>query len=227
MPHNFPVAKAAISILSASLVMVLSAAPAGAAPAIVVSTVPSPGGTLKSVTCPTTEWCAAIGRSTLFEGSGGDWTGTVAPVPSDAGTVVSESVLSVSCAAVNACVAVGFYGSNIDHGAIFTLSGGTWTAITAPLPPGVSLSTAEGNEGGVLSSVSCPVVGSCESVGYYTDELGHTQGWLLAQSGDTWSATQAAVPLGANVDPDELMGEIVCPGEGSCAAIGSYEDPNT
>jgi len=39
-----------------------------------------------------------------------------------------------------------------------------------------------------------------------------------------WTATEAALPTNAGTDPLAVLGEVVCPADGSCVATGDYSD---
>ena len=104
---------------------------------------PDPAAIFKDVSCPTAGWCVAVGgyldmsdntQSTFDVLSGGHWTATEAPAPSDLGNQVQ--MYSVSCPAPGSCTAVGNYVNTGDKefGLIDTLSNGQWTAQIAPEP---------------------------------------------------------------------------------------------
>jgi hypothetical protein len=62
-----------------------------------------------------------------------------------------------------------------SQGLLETLSGGTWTAVKAPLPGGAAQGT---KQIGYLTLVACPAPGSCLTVGSYTAGGGGTQGLI-------------------------------------------------
>ena len=102
----------------------------------------------------------------------------------------TREALSTSCPAPANCVAVGAYESGgTTQGLIDTESGGSWTALEAPLPPGAGADPSV-----LLIDTSCPSVGSCVAVGIYNDAGGHRQGLLLTEAGGSWAAVTAPLP---------------------------------
>ena len=94
------------------------------------------------------------------------------PAPSIQPSVFFEGV---SCAAGGWCVAVGSYVDDTGsrQGLIETLSGGGFTATSAPL---AGLIPAPGGNPRVsLFDVSCPVMGLCAADGQYTDGSGQAR----------------------------------------------------
>ena len=106
----------------------------------------SPDASLTSIVCPAAQSCTAIGnyfatndvgRQVLLETSAaGQWTAVQGPLPANADTSDNAQVVSVSCSAPGACVAVGHYVnlSGQSQGLIETLANGVWTAKQAPTP---------------------------------------------------------------------------------------------
>lgn len=121
---------------------------------------------------------------------------------------------SVACGSVSSCVAVGDYtdSSGVDEGLLATLSGSTWKAATAPLPPG-------GSSGGSLDSVACGSASSCVAVGAYSGG-----GLLETLSGTTWTPTVAPLPATAAASPSAILFSVSCASASSCAAVGQYTD---
>jgi hypothetical protein len=118
---------------------------------------------------------------------------------------------------------VGIYVDSSLHqqGLIETLSGGTWTATTAPLT-GLSPATSPAV---YLYALSCPATGSCVAVGSYVDSSHHQQGLIETLAGGTWMATEAPLSgLSPATNPDVYLNALSCPATGSCVAVGSYTD---
>ncbi|HEX3462317.1 MAG TPA: hypothetical protein VHT49_15530, partial [Acidimicrobiales bacterium] len=107
------------------------------------------------VSCAAPGQCGATGgyfnnaaqtneRGVVATLDGGTWTSIAAPVPGNvtASPISRASMTSISCAAAGACVAVGFYQTNLfassgapaDQSVIDTLTGGVWTPSEAPPP---------------------------------------------------------------------------------------------
>ena len=155
--------------------------------------------------------------------SGGTWNPLAAPQPSDESNTVPEASLNtVTCVGAGSCTAGGTYnGSEDGEGMIETESGGTWSAIAAPVP-----SNATDQSQATLNSFVCPEAGSCTAVGNYNGFDGPPYGYLNAlietESGGTWSALEAPLPSDAYSDPGARLSSISCPAAGSCTASGEY-----
>jgi hypothetical protein len=102
----------------------------------------------------------------------GGVTATEAPQPADTATGSSSagSFNDVSCLSLNQCTAVGVYDTTLSGtngvALIDSMSGGTWTNAVAPVP---SNAATGANALSDLSHVSCPVGGSCQAAGNYSD----------------------------------------------------------
>jgi hypothetical protein len=187
------------------------------------------GVVLGSVSCPAAGSCVAVGHyanatagtvplaETL---SGGPWTATAVPTsglnPPDEN---SARLTKVSCPAAGTCVAIGTYlaAPNDLQSVIATLSGGSWTAMTAPAPAA--------NRVVELLGISCPAAGSCVAAGYYRDPSGGLHPLIDTLSAGTWTAGDLPVsglspPAASNVG----LRLVSCPVTGSCAAAGVYTD---
>lgn len=68
--------------------------------------------------------------------------------------------------------------SGAINGAVDTLSGGTWTAATAPLPLGAATT-----KDAYLEWAACPLPGNCVAVGTYTAQDGGTQALIETATG--------------------------------------------
>jgi hypothetical protein len=151
-----------------------------------VGTLPSGVSDLSSVSCASTSDCVAVGDDLSGDGGVG-----VVLVSTDGGSTWSAGtlpsgasywpLLSVSCASMTDCVAVGYYfnGSSEVGAALFSTDGGsTWSAGTLPsevnlvysvsCTPGGCFATGEGDTttigAVVLSSVLVPTVTSVSPV---------------------------------------------------------------
>ncbi|WP_300609882.1 zinc ribbon domain-containing protein [Trebonia sp.] len=195
---------------------------------------------LAGVACPAAGICVAAGwytdssgdtRAMLDTLSGGTWTSAAAPLPAGAvpGPQTSSSVPTalfvVKCPAVGSCEAVGDYadGGGGYQGLIETLSGGTWTATTAPLPAGAAAAPVS-----YLWAVTCTAPGTCVAVGNYTSRSGQNTDLIETLSGGTWNPVAAGLPAGAaasqKFSPDAVTGltAVACRTAGACVAAGSY-----
>jgi hypothetical protein len=193
------------------------------------------------IACPAEGTCIATGaydagqngvpQALIDTLSGGRWTAMQAPlpagaVPSAAGGGLSTQLLGAACPAVGSCVAVGLYTERGGAAAAFadTLSGGTWTPATVPLPADAA---SNGQLAG-LTGISCPAPGTCTAVGGYTSRGGQPRYLTETLAGGTWTAAAAALPAGAAATQKWSEGgsaaleAVACQAPGSCVALGSY-----
>ena len=86
----------------------------------------------------------------------------------------------VSCPAAAVCTAVGYYtgSSGSKQGLLLQRRGSSWTASTAPLPPGAATDPAA-----YLNGLACTSIAACLAGGAYTDSAGDGQGLVLPGSG--------------------------------------------
>jgi len=144
--------------------------------------------TIDGVSC-TFDGCVAVGsyedsstgsRPLINTISGsGSVTATEGPQPADIATASNGFFNDVSCLSLNQCTAVGGYANTVSPNSVALLdsmSGGAWTNTIAPMPSNAAppATAASG-----LAVVSCPVRGSCEAAGSYSDP-GNTFGLLEA-----------------------------------------------
>jgi len=190
--------------------------------------------TFKDMSCPTNGWCVGAGYYfdssggvyTAFETlSGGRWSTTEAPVPSDAlsGSGAQVVATSVSCPAAGSCTAVGYYinSSHQAFGMIDTLSDGTWTEQIAPQPH-----DAGTNQQAQLDVVSCPTTNFCGVGGHYENSSGGEQADLLTETNGTWAVQDAPVPANAGTlgNASSQAYGISCTTAGVCEAVGYVND---
>ena len=194
-----PVDLTGVSCTSSSFCMAVGSVPFPSLPATLAeewnggswSVVPSPStGTnsgLTGVSCTGPSQCTAVGESggqPLVETWDGT-TWTVATTPSASGA----ALLTVSCPASNACMAVGTVtvGPQLENVAFAEQwNGVAWTIVpTGSLP---------GSTENVLDSVSCPSAVDCMAVG--VDYLAMTKAQTLAEqwNGTSWSQVTSPSP---------------------------------
>jgi hypothetical protein len=191
-----------------------------------------PNGILDSVSCTTTDSCEAVGTydNSAPEGlpfaegwNGAAWTVQTTPNPAgyktppgDDSTVILSSV---SCAAANACEAVGYYEKR--SGATVPLAeawnGTAWGAQTTPSPPHNESLAA-------LSAVSCTATDACEAVGYYLSRSFEDPYAPFAEAwnGATWTVQTTPRPPDDALDGLSMSG-VSCTAVDNCEAVGSYE----
>jgi hypothetical protein len=178
---------------------------------------------LSTVACPTAGSCTAVGLYTLSTGGqqalvdneiSGAWTAAAAPLP---GAASGSQFLSLACATSSSCVAAGTYEVNGNFlGFVDSLSGGTWTPSTLPVPAGTSpLASIANND----LSVTCADAADCVVAGTTFD--GNFEGLIDTLSGGTWSAT--AVPLpDSTPSTDVQLTSVTCSDAADCVASGFY-----
>jgi hypothetical protein len=185
---------------------------------------------VSSVSCPTTTFCSAAGTYSynsnlgmIWDWSPTGWSTSVIPIPAQFAN--SLSVLSISCADPNDCVAVGSYadGSYSPQGMILTYSTGVWTSIEAPLPANSGAGTGTGT---ALTAIDCPQSDYCLAVGRYRDQSQIVQPLLDVFSSGVWSPVEGPVPADAVGYQGALLSGVYCPTEGSCVATGAFGGVN-
>lgn len=186
------------------------------------------------VACPAQGSCVAAGwyltagilGPVVATLSGGTWTATDLPLPQGADRSDYAQLYAIACPAQGVCVATGRDEAQNGHSRAFieTLSGGSWTAVWAPLPAGAAPSSATTTAGAYLNSVTCPAAGSCVAVGMYTERGSSNTAVLIdTLSGGTWTAATAPLPADASADGQSAgLSGISCQTPGNCVAIGSY-----
>jgi hypothetical protein len=147
------------------------------------------------------------------------WAGSGAVLPGNAAPNHESELLATACPSPGNCVAVGAYKTAAGAQSLVEVQkDGAWTASEVPPPPGAGAAT-----GAALTAVSCPAVGSCVALGSYS--VGSTnRGFILTQSGSSWTAIDAPQPGNAAADPDVVPESVACGGVGSCVGTGSYDD---
>ena len=199
----------------------------------------SADGFQKSVSCPTTGTCVSTGFYSTAGGSaglidtltGGQWSGQMAPQPSDADAHQQVELADVSCPSVGACVAAGRFVNSSGGTAVEALqqSGSSWTAAPAPVPGDAVTGASEDVElpfesVGLGIAISCATTGTCLLIGRYANTTGGSSGLLDSLNGGVWSAASAPLPnnsaTGASQSVD-MIG-VSCPALGGCVAVGAY-----
>jgi hypothetical protein len=188
---------------------------------------------LDAVSCPATGACVAVGDAgtsvtapvieTLIDGK---WHSSAPALPSNAKPGESAFLDGISCPAAGTCVATGWYtdANGYRDGLLDTLSGGTWTGASAPLPGNAGLDKAPSTADTFLADVACSGAGACVATGQYRDSDGGTEGVIDTLSGGTWAAAQAPLPADAAASGQlAAVWAISCPAPGTCLAGGYYD----
>jgi hypothetical protein len=218
---------------------VAAAASPAASPLVwTAETLPNPPGAVSNsfqpvaLSCSSATDCvggggyAATGISrpaALLTLTGTSWTAAQAPLPADAVTAgQSATVGSVSCPSAAICFAGGNYrqtpGDN--QGMLLSLSGGTWSAMTAPLP-----ANATPNPDVTVGGMSCPSTTRCTAVGQYSDATGDQFGLILRLAHGKWTAAAAPVPAGSAAVGS--LEAVSCPSTARCFAGGWQQAEGT
>jgi hypothetical protein len=209
-----------------------AAAPAASSPDWTATPLPLPTGAMQNtfqplaISCSSATSCYGGGgyrdsrfnlQPALLTWTGTDWTAAQAPLPTDASPIQLATVASVSCPSAASCFAGGKYRANPgdNQGMLLTLSGGTWTAATAPLP-----ANADPNPDAAVNGMSCRSANWCTAVGQY-DSANVQYGLLLRWSDQEWTATAAPVAAGSEVI---TLSAVSCPSVARCFAVGYQLD---
>jgi hypothetical protein len=176
--------------------------------------------TLRSVACPSSTDCLAVGDGTSSANKevpvserwdGTSWRLLSVPIPSGASYV---KVMGVSCSSSTVCTAVGSVGSrDPSSGAEFTLAdrwnGTTWTLETTVNPGGEMYRE--------LQSVSCPTSTFCMAVGNVTNSAGRDSTLSEQYGKNGWTVNVTPNPSGQLFR--NLFG-VSCPSSHACTAVG-------
>ena len=160
----------------------------------------------------------------------GRWSVIEAPVPrgGEPGSAFFDYMGrgGISCGSGGVCAVAGSY---IDEAgrlpdALWTLAGGRWSVIAAPVPPGAAAGPL------AFSRMSCGSSGVCAVDAYadeYLDQDDNGHGALWAIAGGRWSVIAAPVPPGGEAGSANFYDGydgISCGSGGVCAVAGSYTD---
>jgi hypothetical protein len=181
-----------------------------------IATVPSPSGTtveLDGVSCPTNTSCIAVGHAdshTIAE----HWNGTswsIQPTPDGpGGGTPNGHLLAVSCAASDACEAVGYSArASTFDGLAERWNGKSWIRQRVP---GV------GKDPILLRGVSCPARTACTAVGQLGgDDTSGGRRLLAAQwTGSAWQTQTTPHPAAASMELDGVS----CVAITDCITVG-------
>jgi hypothetical protein len=162
-------------------------------------TAPQPignGGSLNSVSCPTTSFCAAVDGNgdvlTSTDPAGGPGTWTLAPVGTS-----SLGFTAISCPSPSLCLASETLTGDVYVSTDPTGGAGAWSA-----------TTVDSTDGATLYDITCPTAALCLTVDGGADVYTTTdpvQG--------SWSEDP--------VDPDGYLNNVTCAGAGLCIAVGT------
>ncbi len=179
-----------------------------------------------SISCPSAGDCEAggfIGKSAnnplplVVSSTGGVW-GSAAVLPGSAAlnTTGGMAILSISCVSPGNCGAGGLFDSptsgDTNAGQAFVASevNGVWHD---PLAVAGSLNAGDDAQ---IGSVSCASAGNCAAVGFYTDNSGNVQPFIVDEAGGSWGAAHEVQAAG---DAAAVI-TVSCASAGNCSAGG-------
>jgi hypothetical protein len=189
-------------------------------------TVPNPSGStntqLRSISCPSTTSCVAVGTfsdsttghtlALIETWNGTSWTLIKPPEPIG----VTYAILTgVSCPSASLCLAAGGYSTSAGAFSPTQLlalrwDGTNWTLQTAATPSGATASTFTG--------VSCPSATDCEVVGGYTTSA--TSTFPTTTLAELWNGTTWTIQTSPNPSSGGFTAGS-CAGVGACTAVGT------
>lgn len=152
------------------------------------------------------------------------WRSFTVPLPRLAAKDSELEVNSVACASPVKCVAIGGY---LDptrqwQGLLLVRRGATWKSHQAPAPSDVGSGYLSGV---TLYAVACSPSSACTAVGEYADAADYLYGAILSQTGSTWTAIRAPLPIETGYfNPRANLITISCPTRSTCVAGGRYAD---
>ena len=168
---------------------------------------------------------AAPGPPGALGGAGLDHhQATAVRPPASTGVAASTGLFSVACTAAGACTAGGNYqaaGRQIEP-MVATQSHGRWSrGLPLVLPAG-----AAAQPYAQVSGLACAEAGNCVAVGDY--EYGRSrnlQAFIAIESHGKWAeAFTPRLPANASSPASAQLEAVACTRDGSCAAVGSYQD---
>ena len=187
------------------------------------------GGTaaVNSVRCASAGNCSAGGyyvdssgnlQAFVVSEANGAWQPAI-EVAATLNTLGVGEVESVSCGSAGNCSAGGYYSKSSSLQGAFVVSevNGTWGPAIA-----VAANLNTGGEARVLW-VSCPSAGNCAAGGFYANNAGHQQAFVIGEANGTWGpATEVAAAL--NTKADAAVNSVSCASAGNCSAGGYYNN---
>jgi len=195
---------------------------------------------LYSVSCSSKLSCVAVGTVgdssynyfPLIETySGGSWTASVAPIPSN-GPVSDhagpeDELFSVSCPANGVCAAVGTYlvwqtsqhNATIEAPFLENLSHGRWTPTEGTEPPG-----QQPSDGWIdyMYSVSCANTNTCMAIGAQDGGNNQQPPLVYIYESGKWQL-RPEPPVPSNFYEDMELSSVSCPDATDCVVAGSYD----
>jgi hypothetical protein len=131
----------------------------------------------------------------------------------------NAEISSVSCPAAGNCGAGGSYANRSRHLQAFVISevNDTWGRAQE------AAGTLNTGGNAQIYTLSCGSAGNCAAGGYYRDNSGHYQAFIVTQKDGTWGTAREAAPA-LNTGGNAAIESVSCPSAGNCAAAGQYLD---
>ena len=173
--------------------------------------VPSQDATVNSVSCPSRNFCQAVGFGSAYSWDGSAWTAQTVP-----GSAGSGALQGVSCTSRQFCEAVGEYNSSPNVVPVAARwNGSAWTSQAAANPAS--------NTFAHVNAVSCTSASSCEAGGFWEEQVTADAPRALAEgwNGDAWQLQHAAAPRSATYN---VLSGVSCVSASFCEAVGTYSD---
>ena len=171
--------------------------------------------TLSSVSCPSVDWCAAVGaaidNASISRAVAATWSGAgwdVQAVIGYTGLSQASALAGVSCPSPTFCTAVGWSrdGFGVDQAMVYRFDGSGWGQVETTGPPLAH-----------LSSVACASDVACTAVGVQGVLPSVQQPVVATLQTGTWDIRTLA--LGGSTTAGGLLG-VSCPTEEDCTAVG-------
>jgi hypothetical protein len=193
---------------------------------------------ISSISCRAAGACSAGGYYASASGDGipsdqafvvneakGAW-GTAEEVPGTASlnTGAFAQINSVSCAAVGACSAGGWYETSQATSQAFVVNeaNGIW-GNAKQVPGSLALNKTGFAQ---VTSVACATVGNCIAGGFYQDSTWKTQAYIVTETNGIWGTAEEA-PGTAALDTGTAGAStsgVSCGGVGNCSVAGYYNN---
>ena len=175
-------------------------------------------------------WPSAQPATTPVPVAGWSVTNPAAPAWADqAPSNFPQAMSAVSCTSSTYCVSVGQTFTNTASGSVGEMvgtiesdSGGTWSALQVPFPPGWPTGTGSSGAQLALTGISCPAVGWCVASGVGGTPTGTNADVAVTLDAGTWSAAVLPTPAGYQATGAAW---VSCPQVGACVVLA--DDLNT
>lgn len=155
-------------------------------------------------------------RHALWVRDDGTWSGSAAPLPSDAWSIQQPTMLAAACSARTVCAVLGSYltPDGGSHPVLWTYGHGGWSVTSLPMPDDYLV-----HGGGIQGSeLSCGDSGICAAV-LRSSGSGST---IVSNVTGSWQATAPTAPEDADSPADPALWTVSC--QLHCVVGGEYVD---